>query len=92
MIRPAPTAIPARARVAEVTTSAVRVLVVLSLALSVPLGALAQRPVPTRDPEHPRLRFADSLISENDRCVITHAKLNPRVHPVYVNSHPVGFC
>ena len=56
------------------------------------LTARAQRYVPTADPAHPRLKFADSLVSPNDRCVVSHDKLNPRVRPVYVNGVPMGFC
>ena len=56
------------------------------------LTARAQRYVPTADPQHPRLKFADSLISPNDRCLVSHDKLNSRVRPVYVNGVPMGFC
>ena len=52
----------------------------------------AQHLVPTVDREHPRLRFPDSLTSMNDRCIVSQSKLNPRVHPVYVNGWPIGFC
>lgn len=38
------------------------------------------------------LKYADSLSSVNDRCVVTHNHLNPAIHPLYVNSRPVGFC
>lgn len=58
----------------------------------VALTARAQRYVATADPQHPRLKFADSLVSPNDRCVVSHDKLNPRVRPVYVNGVPMGFC
>ena len=52
----------------------------------------AQRYVPTSDPQFPRLRYADSLNSVNDRCVVTQRKLNPEMRPIYVNGQPVGFC
>ena len=55
-------------------------------------GARAQRVVPTADPAHPRIKFADSLVSPNDRCMVSQEKLNPRVRPVYVNGVPMGFC
>jgi len=58
----------------------------------VALTARAQRYVPTADPQHPRLKFADSLVSPNDRCLVSQDKLNPRVRPVYVNGVPMGFC
>lgn len=57
-----------------------------------PLAGRAQRRVPTADPEHPRIKYADSLISLNDRCMVRKSKLNPKVRPVYVNRQPVGFC
>lgn len=54
--------------------------------------ASAQRYVAQPDTLHPRLKFADSLISLNDRCAVAKNKLNPRVRPVYVNGKAVGFC
>jgi hypothetical protein len=69
------------------------VVTLLCAALAfVALTARAQRYVPTADPKHPRLKFADSLVSPNDRCLVSHDKLNPRVRPVYVNGVPMGFC
>lgn len=59
--------------------------------LAAPSGD-AQRPVTTADPAHPKLKYADSLVSLNDRCMVRKNKLNPRVRPVYVNRQPVGFC
>ena len=55
-------------------------------------GAWAQRYVPTADPKLPRLKYPDSLVSANDRCMVSHQKLNPKVRPVYVNGVPMGFC
>jgi hypothetical protein len=52
----------------------------------------AQRYVPMPDKDHPKLRYADSLESLNDRCIVRKAKLNPRMRPVYVNGQPIGFC
>jgi len=52
----------------------------------------AQRFVATPDPEHPKLKYADSLTSLNDRCAVARNKLNPKVRPVYVNGQPIGFC
>ena len=48
--------------------------------------------VPGTDEKFPRLRYADGQISLNDRCPVRHAKLNPRMAPVYVNGKPIGFC
>ena len=63
--------------------------IVLTLA---PGAARAQRYVASADAKLPRLRYADSLTSVNDRCVVTQRKLNPQIPPVYVNGKPVGFC
>ena len=63
----------------------------LAALLRVP-GAPAQHYAAGADPNFPRLKYADSLVSLNDRCVVSHTKLNPKVRPVYVNGRPVGFC
>ena len=42
--------------------------------------------------EHPRIRFADGLISANDLCPVTKRKLSVAFPPVYVNGLPIGFC
>ena len=62
------------------------------VALLIPLRADAQRYLPMPDQEHPRLKYADSLESLNDRCIVRKAKLNLKMRPVYVNGQPVGFC
>ncbi len=54
--------------------------------------ASAQRYVPGTDPAFPRLKYADSLVSRNDRCIVAGNQLNPKVRPVYVNRVPIGFC
>jgi hypothetical protein len=56
------------------------------------LCASAQRYVPATDPAFPRLKYADSLTSANDRCIVSQAKLNPKMSPLYVNGVPIGFC
>ena len=61
-------------------------------ALALAATAWAQRVVPTGNPDRPRIRYPDSLTSVNDHCVVSQSKLNPRVHPVYVNGEPIGFC
>ena len=67
--------------------------VVASVAAVVwPLRADAQRYLPMPDQDHPRVKYADSLESLNDRCIVRKAKLNPKMRPVYVNGQPVGFC
>ncbi|MBI1799963.1 MAG: hypothetical protein HYR73_09815 [Candidatus Eisenbacteria bacterium] len=63
-----------------------------ALGVLVAAAALAQRYVPGADSTRPRLKYADSLTSINDRCIVTHNQLNPRIDPVYVNGVPVGFC
>ena len=60
--------------------------------LAVAVPALAQRHVLTKDPEHPLVQYADSLISLNDRCIVRGGTLNPAYKPVYVNGRPIGFC
>jgi hypothetical protein len=55
-------------------------------------AARAQAPLPVPGPAFTHLKYADSLTSVNDRCVITHNRLNPVMHPLYVNGQPVGFC
>ena len=52
----------------------------------------AQRYVEAKDPAFPRLKYADSLVSANDRCIVSLAKLNPKMAPLYVNGVPIGFC
>ena len=54
--------------------------------------ATAQRMVPTKDPAHPRVKYADSLVSLNDRCIVRQGGLNGIYKPVYVNGKPIGFC
>lgn len=55
-------------------------------------AALGQEYVPQKDEKLPRIRFADSQISLNDRCPVRLGKLNLKMAPVYVNERPVGFC
>jgi len=57
-----------------------------------PHPASSQTLVPTSDLHHPKVRYADSLVSLNDRCPVRHGTLNPTYAPVYVNGRPVGFC
>ena len=71
---------------------ALRWMVMVAALTLVRSEASAQRYVPTADPKHPRLKFADSLVTPNDRCMVSQAKLNPKVRPVYVNGVPMGFC
>lgn len=54
--------------------------------------ASAQRLVPGTDPEHPRVKYADSLESVNDRCIVAKRTLSRTVRPIYVNLRPIGFC
>jgi YHS domain-containing protein len=63
----------------------------LALALA-PAVALAQRQVPGLRPGYPRLEYADSLTSLNDRCMVKGSPLNTHIRPVYVNGQPLGFC
>jgi YHS domain-containing protein len=70
---------------------AATVVLAASLALG-PGDGGAQRFVPQRDPAHPKLKYADSLVSINDRCAVREGALSPSIRPVYVNGRPVGFC
>lgn len=65
-------------------------IAVLSVVCGTPLNA--QHRIAGPDSLHPRVRYADSLDSANDRCIVSGSKLNPAMHPVYVNEQPVGFC
>ena len=64
---------------------------VLGIALSGPPTS-AQVYVPTKDLQHPKVRYADSLLSMNDRCPVRTGKLSTTYKPVYVNHRPIGFC
>jgi hypothetical protein len=44
------------------------------------------------DSPFPKIRFADGLVSMNDRCPVTKRKLSIHFPPVYVNGQPIGFC
>ncbi len=68
------------------------ILVPLALVVALATTVEAQRFVPGSDPGRPRLKFADSLVSANDRCIVAREKLNRSVRPVYVNGVPMGFC
>ncbi len=57
-----------------------------------PVPARGQGIVTTKDPAHPRVQYADSLISLNDRCIVRQGALNPAFKAVYVNGKPIGFC
>lgn len=58
----------------------------------VPSSTFAQRFVPGEHREFPKIKYADSLESLNDRCIVKKSKLNLKVRPVYVNWRPIGFC
>lgn len=64
----------------------------LALALAVPVALNAQRFVETDDAGHPKVKYADSLVSLNDRCMVAGNKLNLKIRPVYVSGAPIGFC
>jgi len=72
-------------------TLALLLLAAVALFLTPAPGA-AQRYVATADSLHPHIKYADSLVSANDRCMVAQQKLNLRVRPVYVNGVPMGFC
>ena len=68
------------------------VMAIAVVALLAPAAVRSQRYVPTADPDHPRLKYADSLVSLNDRCIVRMNKLNAKMRPIYVSRMPVGFC
>jgi YHS domain-containing protein len=68
------------------------VAAVAALCALAPGAGQAQRYVPQKDKEHPRIKFADSLVSINDRCAVKENLLSANVRPVYVNGKPVAFC
>ncbi len=74
-----------------------RVLPASILALTV-LAALAPgasdafRYVKTADPVHPRIKYPDSLVSVNDRCIVAGTPLSTMIRPTYVNGKPIGYC
>jgi anti-sigma-K factor RskA len=53
---------------------------------------ISQRKAPAPATNFFPITYSDSLVSVNDRCMVRHGKLNPDVHPVYVNGMPMGFC
>ena len=57
-----------------------------------PSPAPAQRYVRGEDPAFPKIKYADSLVSLNDRCIVQRSKLNLKIRPAYVNWRPIGFC
>ncbi len=61
-------------------------------ALPAPQSAIAQRYVSGEHREFPKVKYADSLESINDRCIVKKTKLSLTVRPIYVNWRPVGFC
>jgi hypothetical protein len=69
-----------------------RLFALASLAALVGACGSSPRYVRTADRDHPRVRYADGLVSLNDRCIISGAKLNLRMTPTYVNGFPVGYC
>ena len=48
--------------------------------------------MPGAEAAFPRIRYADSLDSRNDRCIVAGTRLNPKIRPTYVNGLPIGFC
>ena len=78
-------------RTDERRTAAALLLAAAALILT-PTPSSAQRYVATADSAHPRIKYADSLVSANERCMVAQQKLNRRVRPVYVNGVPMGFC
>lgn len=66
----------------------------LTLGMTTTLAAAAgaQVHIKSANEDFPKVLYADTLISANDRCIVARSRLNPRVRPVYVNGTPLGFC
>jgi len=62
------------------------------IAIAVPDAGRAQRYLAQSDEAHPRIKYADSLVSINERCAVKEGALSAQIRPVYVNAKPVGFC
>ncbi len=52
----------------------------------------AFRYVKTADPVHPKIKYPDSLVSVNDRCIVAGTALSTMIRPTYVNGKPIGYC
>ena len=72
--------------------AALGAVVLAGLAAAAAGPSMAQRMIQTKDPAHPRVKYADSLVSLNDRCIVRQGALNAIYKPVYVNGKPIGFC
>lgn len=64
----------------------------LTLAATATWPAPLGRSVPGREPGYPLMKYADSLVSLNDRCMVKRSSLNSHIRPVYVSGEPLGFC
>lgn len=40
----------------------------------------------------PHLKYTDGRLSANDQCPVAKAPLNLRLHALFVNGRPIGFC
>jgi len=73
-----------------VSSRATEVFLAVTLLGAMPVGA--QHYVDSSDPAFPRIQYADSLVSVNDRCIVRLRKLSPKIPAVYVNGRPIGSC
>jgi len=60
--------------------------------LGVPNAHAAPPSAPAPARVYAKMRYADSLLSVNDRCPVRGGVLARNIRPVYVNREPVGFC
>jgi hypothetical protein len=74
--------------------SAARALASLFLLSSIASEAHAVQgvKVPIEGSEFYYLRYADDLISVNDRCPVRKTRMGERMPPVLVNGKAIGFC
>lgn len=64
----------------------------IALAALLPAALHAQRYVDSGNAALPKVKYADSLVSLNDRCIVAGNRLNLKIRPVYVSGAPIGFC
>jgi YHS domain-containing protein len=88
---PAGPRVPAALR-APAGTASLGLAVLVGAALVFAPESRAQHEVPGEAHAYSRIKYADSLVSLNDRCIVAQSHLNTKVRPVYVNSQPIGFC
>jgi len=75
-----------------VSARVLALLVAVAAALLVAPEGFAFRYVKTADPKYPKIKYPDSLVSVNDRCIVAGTPLTTMIRPTYVNGRPIGYC